>query len=157
MSDEREPGRGPWLAIGEEMQDYPDPKKYISDYVSKAADRYIDGLQKVGLKPSPILARVLAERAIQEAEERYHQEADDILEHNIATIINTHKKRKSQIRRQGARWSWFVCLPMMNLFGFLAGYYCFSQTNIPLGIVYGVAALVFVVMLVWAHRGNTER
>ncbi len=130
------------------MQEFPDPTSHLERHMEQAAEKYVDGLEKAGLEPNPTLTRAMAERALLDAQVDYIHEATATRDHNIALIVNNHKRRMKQIKREGASLRIKTCPPIILLFGLMAWYSLIHAGGIVTGILFIVGALAFLAMLI---------
>jgi hypothetical protein len=131
------------------MQNYPDQKQHIEQYIEKSAMRVVAAMQETGIQPTPTLIKAIAEQTIDEAEESFQQECNEILAGNIALMLQDHKHRMDQIKRDGLRMALISCIPVAIIFLSLAGI-GIGQGQIGIAVMFAVAALAFVGMLVYA-------
>lgn len=129
------------------MRSYEDAKHNRDQFIDDAARRYVTGIQKTGLQPNRRLERAIAERTGQEAKRRYMEDMDAIQRHNIGSIMEAHKQRLNEIKRNGARLRWRTCPIIAAVFGLMA-WYSYAHGHVDLVIVYALAALTFIAMLV---------
>lgn len=127
---------------------YEDPQQHLSRHMQRAAERYVDGLQKTGLAPNKRLMNALAERTLREAKQEYVDEATEQFESNIASILKEHDQRLNTIRREGASLRLKTC-PLVTLVFAGMAWYSFAYTgDVLAGICYSLGALSFLAMLV---------
>lgn len=101
------------------MQDYEDVQQHFDRHMKRAAERYVEGLQKAGLQPNDTLTRAMAQRAVGEARESYIQDANAILDHNIKMIMKRHMRSSA---RRRAKKRLFIRLPLVLLVAALNWY-----------------------------------
>jgi hypothetical protein len=129
---------------------YEDPESHFKRHMEQSANKYMDGLQRAGLKPNAKLTRAMAARAANEAGQSYIRETMETRDANISSILKDHNKRMNMIKRQGAALRLKTCPPIAFVFGVLAWY----AFNHPVGfipgawIIYACMSLAFLVMLV---------
>jgi hypothetical protein len=124
------------------MQDLPNPNKYIDEHMKAAADRYVDGLQRAGLKHSERLKRAVFERALQETSTSYKKDLNEAFRHNVQVILHDYGKRDRQIRREDTSWGRKI-FPIITLVFTLIAWYNFGHGDPGMWIIYAVGALVF--------------
>ena len=132
------------------MRRYEDPQKHFERSIERSAGRYVDGLNRAGLKPNARLTRAMAERAWQEARNDYTKQAKETHESNIRDIMRKHDQNLKQIKREGASLRLKTCPLIAALFGATA-WYNFSQhrpDSFAVGILFTIGALAFLAMLV---------
>ena len=141
------------------MQSYEDPHQHMERHLRRSAEKYVSGLQKAGLRPNDRLTRAMAERAVQEAEGSYRQHAIETRDHNIQVIMDDHRKRMNQIRREGLFQSLKMCPPIILLFGGLAWYSFSHPGQFISGAVwfYAGAALAFLLLLLCSILFNRPK
>ena len=101
------------------MQDYEDVQQHFDRHMKRAAESYVEGLQKAGLQPNDTLTRAMAQRAVEEARESYIQDANAILDHNIKMIMKRHMRSSA---RRRAKKRLFIRLPLVLLVAALNWY-----------------------------------
>lgn len=121
---------------------YQDPDEYVGKRMEAAADRYMDGLQRAGLKPNDRLTRAMSERAYHEASAGYQQYLDETLHQNVQSIMRDHQERERQIRREGASWGLKI-FPIITLVVALLAWYNFWHGDPGMWIIYAAGALAF--------------
>lgn len=109
------------------MKTYEDPQEHFDRFIRRAADRYVDGLQKAGLPPSETLIGAT-------------------LAHNISMIQDLHRARNKQIDREGAKMALVICPLAIAMFGVVG----WLQPEPIARLLYWSGALAFLVMLVVA-------
>lgn len=132
------------------MRTLEDPEEHFSRYIEQASERYWDGLHRAGLEPNETLTRAVAERALEEAKASYLQHAAETRDHNIEVILKEHDQRLREIKREGARLGFWICLPLAAGLGVWAWYNVCYRHDWIIGIVFSIAALACLVMLVFA-------
>lgn len=125
-------------------------EEHLEKQIKRSAERYVNGLQKTGLKRSEKLERAIAERTLREARESHIREATETRDHNIAAIMRKHHEEMNAIKRSGAKLRWKMCPLIALVFG-AAAWYNFGRLGdgFLFGILYTVFALAFVAMLVF--------
>lgn len=124
------------------MRELLNPKKYMDEHLKAAADRYVDGLQRAGLKNNEKLKRAVFRRALQETSTSYKKELDEAFHHNVRFILQDSRMRDRQIRREGASWGLKI-FPIITLVLALLAWYGFWHGDPGLWIIYAVFSLVF--------------
>ena len=133
------------------MRPYEDPDRHLGKHIERAAGRYIDGLNRAGLRPNKILTRAMSARAANEARADYEEQSFHTFQNNVHTIFDDYRQRDRQIRREGARMAWMMCPFAFLLLGSVS-WLNFHQGDASIGLLCAVGALAFLVMLVLAHR-----
>ncbi len=128
------------------MREYPDLDQYMKASMHASAEKYVRGLQRAGLEPNNTLIRALAEMAVQEARGKYIQQLIETRDHNIRVILNNHRRRMNEIKREGAKLYLKICLPVALLFGLLACY-SFAHAGTIESLIGGVYSIACIVVL----------
>lgn len=124
---------------------FQDPDEYLGQHMEAAADRYMDGLRRSGLKPSKKLEQALSKHAFREASAGYQRHLDETLHHNVQSIMRDHRARERQLRREGASWGLKI-FPIITLVFGLMAWYDFGHGDPGLWIIYVVGALSFLAL-----------
>lgn len=130
---------------------YEDPEKHLQRHMGQAADRYVSGLQRAGLKPNQKLTKAVAERAYEQARESYTREAEETLENNVQVILQEHRRNMNEIKRGGAKLRLWTCPPAALMLGGVAWYnYTFhpGPEGMLVAAMYACGALAFLGMLI---------
>jgi len=115
------------------MREYENPQKHFQRHIQRSADRYMDGLNRAGMKPTPILTRAMSERAAQEARDDYRKHLTAVRDHNIRVIMRNHNKRLKKIKREGASLRLKTCPPIAACFGAMTWYSFIQARWVPHG------------------------
>ncbi|MBA2393045.1 MAG: hypothetical protein H0V70_09905 [Ktedonobacteraceae bacterium] len=133
------------------MKQFPDPQDFFVQHLEQAAEKRIRGMKRAGItRPSWKLVNRLIERDIEEGKERYIEENNKVLEHNIKVHIRSYRRRNRQINREGAQLALWTCPPVIALFSFMA-WYSFNHPGVEgllMGAMYSIGALAFLGMLI---------
>jgi len=127
------------------MRELPNPKKYMDEHMKAAAGRYVEGLQRAGLKDSERLKRAVFQRTLRETSTNYQKELDEAFHHNIQFILHDFRMRDREIRREGASWGVKI-FPILTLVVALLAWYDFGHGDPGMWIIYAAGALVFFVL-----------
>ncbi len=98
------------------------PQQYFDRYLDQAADRYVQGLKRAGLRPNARLTKAVAERAAREAYDGYMRQLNEARNHDIQIILYAYHLQMKTLKQESARLRLKVCLPLAALFGGLAWY-----------------------------------
>lgn len=131
------------------MHNFEHQRQADEQYVHQAVEYYLAGLRRAEVQPNETLVKAIAERALQGAISKHMEEARQIRDHNIAVIVQDHKRRLCEIKHSGARLRLWMCPAIATWFTLLAWYSVGYQHAWIAGIVFSVGALAFLAMLVY--------
>jgi hypothetical protein len=110
-------------------------------------DDYVRGLRRRGVQPNETLLRALSARL----RERASAGKEERLRTRVGEIQQRYRQRDREIRQEGARMAWITCPIVILFFGFSA-LLNFLHGDMSMGAFFVPGALVFLGMLVVAHR-----
>jgi Flp pilus assembly protein TadB len=127
---------------------YPDPEEHLTQYMERAAERYMDGLSRAGLKPNDRLTRAMARRALHSAQEDYMRQARETRDHNINAILREHHREMNEIKRRGHQQRLWMCPLIAGIFAGVAYYNLVHTHDLLMAAICAAFALAFLLMLI---------
>lgn len=135
-----------------------DPDRHFQQVKDQIVETYQRGMEERGLVPGPLSAELWAEREVAATFDTYNRRAEEASrsthEQRVREIIRDHRRRDLTIRREGACMAMWSCPPIALMLLLLA-WWGIASGNVAMGLVYALAAVVFLVMLaavVWQVR-----
>lgn len=129
------------------MQQYPDPKTHLDEYVEQSKQEFVEKAREIGITPNKTIVHKWAERVFKEARKDFQKKTEEVALHNLDVIDQDYNQQLNEIKRKDMALRLKTCPPVAIVFA-ITGYLFYLGHETTSAFICFAMALVFLAVLV---------